>query len=117
MAELEPLRRNADPKINAEAVRGYLNDLDQADGLSADSRRAALLDDARGLLAAVALGLVRTGQPRIADRLLEVVALYPDGKDPRPLREAIAACAEYGLTADGHPLGRAPTRTVESPAR
>lgn len=117
MTEPTPPKRHSDPKANALAIHDYLDEVDRADEISADPRRAALLEDAAGLLAGISQGTIRNGQPRIADRLVRIAGLYPAGKDPGLLYEAIAACAEYGLTAENHPLGRVRSREDLVPTR
>lgn len=93
------LEAKEDIRANARAIHDYLDDTIRYHELYKDPVMHARLEDAAGLLLSIANGTVTTGQPRIVDRLVEIVQNYPSGKSPSYVILAIGSCSEFGLSA------------------
>lgn len=89
---------------NARAVLDSLDAAIASDDVLRDRLIDALYSDVTGLLIGLSEGTLRTGQPRLVEQMIQIVKNYPADKDPTPFIEAIAACGEHGLSADGHAL-------------
>jgi hypothetical protein len=102
MTHSKTIKRHDDHRENARAIRDYLDASTIRDGLFEDPLIEAMYCDVSGLLAAISRGTIKTGQPRVVERLIQIVQNYPEGKNPNAIIEAIAACSECGLSAEGH---------------
>ena len=78
-------------------IHSFLEKVVNRDRLFKDPHLDALYQDAAGLLVAISNGAVTVGQPRIVDRLIQIVEDYPEGKDASALLSAIASCSKLGV--------------------
>mgnify|MGYP000353785844 CR=1 FL=1 len=106
MADSLEIKKFNNDRDNATAVSEFLNEVFHNLGLQDDPFLDALCSDVLGLLAGIGMGTITAGQPRIVERLIQIVQNRSPGMDTAPIATAIAVCGERGLSALDHVFSR-----------
>lgn len=110
MDDLLEIKRFKSHKENASAVYEFLSEAFNDLRLQEDPLLDALSNDVLGLLAGIAHGTINTAQPRIVERLIQIIQNAPLERNMTQVVTAIAVCGECGLTASTQPIPRYPHR-------